>query len=495
MILNSRTEIIVGPPGTGKTTYLINKVRQLVSEGVRMSDIGYISFTRQAIKEARERISVGAELEPHDIIGFRTLHSITFWLLGKNTYDLLEPEAYRSILPEPWPLRWIEAYANMYQYHRVTGEPLSQVWENFHGFKIGTEENFLKWIQAYQTVKQKRGKFDFMDVVQEFSKKQVAFPFRHLFLDEAQDFTPDQWEAVKLLARHAGQVYIAGDPEQSIFEWAGAKRSILKSVQGKVTVLSQSYRIPSTVHEVAKRVLDITGEEILYSPRQERGSVNIIDPDLVPGLPFENGESWFLLARETYQVDKVRMMLWHKGIYHSTLNVKDFGKGLEDKGAHRIKMWEKILTQEEYKPQQITGLVKDSISKEFLGKAFENKYPWQRAFDQWSFDKINYYQGSEHIWRAGPAKVHIGTMHSCKGSEADNVVIFGTTGKRSRGGFEEGETESWRLLYVALTRAKKNLFLAPAKGKGIPFEKLFPADKILEDSRWMNTYQLGGLSV
>ena len=52
--------IIIGPPGTGKTTFLKNKVDAIIKQGkAHPNQIGYFSFT---VKEAEEiRNSVARE--------------------------------------------------------------------------------------------------------------------------------------------------------------------------------------------------------------------------------------------------------------------------------------------------------------------------------------------------------------------------------------------------------------------------------------------------
>ena len=76
---------LFGPPGTGKTTSLLNKVEDLLSDGVASNQIGYFAFTRKAAHEARDRAVLRFNLDPEkNFLFFRTLHSLAFQLLGLN---------------------------------------------------------------------------------------------------------------------------------------------------------------------------------------------------------------------------------------------------------------------------------------------------------------------------------------------------------------------------------------------------------------------------
>ena len=46
---------IFGPPGTGKTTTLLNKVDDALQSGVEPTKIAFLAFTRKAAEEAKER--------------------------------------------------------------------------------------------------------------------------------------------------------------------------------------------------------------------------------------------------------------------------------------------------------------------------------------------------------------------------------------------------------------------------------------------------------
>ena len=85
MFNKSNTNVILGPPGTGKTTSLLNKLEAEIEAGVKPRTIGFVSFTRRAIKESRERTITRFDInEETDLDYFRNLHSICVRSLGLN---------------------------------------------------------------------------------------------------------------------------------------------------------------------------------------------------------------------------------------------------------------------------------------------------------------------------------------------------------------------------------------------------------------------------
>ena len=48
---------LFGGPGSGKTTALLNRVDEMLDEGVDVDDILVVSYTRAAATEVRERLS------------------------------------------------------------------------------------------------------------------------------------------------------------------------------------------------------------------------------------------------------------------------------------------------------------------------------------------------------------------------------------------------------------------------------------------------------
>ena len=89
--------IILGPPGTGKTTYLLNKVEEYMLKGVPPDRIGYFGFTRRAAAEAIDRACSKFKLSRRDLPFFRTLHSLAFMQMGINHNQIMTADKFPEV--------------------------------------------------------------------------------------------------------------------------------------------------------------------------------------------------------------------------------------------------------------------------------------------------------------------------------------------------------------------------------------------------------------
>jgi len=88
-MLPSRTQIILGPPGTGKTTTLLGLMEKELEQGTEPDRIGFFTFTRRAAQEGKDRAMARFTITNRDLPYFRTLHSLAFQQLGLSRSSVL----------------------------------------------------------------------------------------------------------------------------------------------------------------------------------------------------------------------------------------------------------------------------------------------------------------------------------------------------------------------------------------------------------------------
>ena len=89
--------IILGPPGTGKTTTLLNLVEDFLRAGTDIKKIGYFSFTKKAAWEATHRAEEKFMIDQKEIPYFRTLHSLAFRKLGIKKDQVMQQRHYKDL--------------------------------------------------------------------------------------------------------------------------------------------------------------------------------------------------------------------------------------------------------------------------------------------------------------------------------------------------------------------------------------------------------------
>ena len=481
---------VIGPPGTGKTHYLLNKVKEYVKNGTPLNRIGYFAFTRKAAREARDRfLEEFTHLKKKDLKYFQTLHSFAFNYLGLKEEDVMQEEHYRSI-GESIGVRIKYASYEINEYNGIFTSnseylniinlaqvkqisSLDQLDLNEH---LGKIERFKvdiisKEIESY---KKTYNLIDFTDMIQKFINCGRCPKFDVIFIDEAQDLSLIQWNMLKKLQENADDVYIAGDDDQAIFGWAGADVESFINFEAEEIPLTKSNRIPKEVQEIALKIISKINDRIdkTYKPRNELGSINIVFS--INQLDMSKG-SWLVLGRTNELIKNIIPILKRKGVYFENKS----GKSISESLYKDILNWEKWRKGEKLNTIEITRIFermnkefKEKLDKEFTLKemGLKEKGPWYDVFETVSPQLIAYIRSmrinGEDLRL--PPRVKLSTIHGAKGGEADNVALLqdqtSNTLKASKKSTSKQDEEN-RVWYVGVTRTKQNLFLIRGKDR------------------------------
>ena len=315
--------IILGPPGTGKTTTLLNLVDQFIQDGIRPKQIGYFSFTKKAATEAATRAAdkFGLDIE-NDLAFFRTLHSYAFNQLGMTKEKMMGPEDYKEFGEKCGiPIKTAKfsdsdgtfnsdnEYLTIINTAAVKRMDLLEYYDSRQNI-LDIERNTLYLLsEELQRFKKEKGLKDFNDLLEDFLTKESYNKFKVLFIDEAQDLSLLQWEMVRKIWSHAEKTYIAGDDDQAIFKWAGADVDhfiALKEEVDDIKTLDQSYRIPGgPIHELSQKIIGQVQNRFdkEYKPRTEQGTLHRYSD--ITQVNMSEG-NWLVLSSANHFLDSVK---------------------------------------------------------------------------------------------------------------------------------------------------------------------------------------------
>lgn len=476
--------VVLGPPGTGKTTTLLDRVEDLLADGVDPRRIAYVSFTRRAAHEARDRaLARFGGLTEQDLPYFSTLHSIAFRGLGLSR-DCMVTGTRLGRLGEELGLvfggaadeegrcvpdggaRNGDAYLAIYVRSRATGASLREEFDR--------EDRPIPWwamerfAVSYEAWKRKHGLHGFEDLLDEYDG---PLEVDHVIVDEAQDLTRQQVGFLRRIAPEQAPVTFGGDDDQAIFGWAGADAGFLRRVRGEREVLPLSYRLPRLVKHLSDSVITRCVERIAKSweSRDEDGVVDwVAGPDEADLL---NGRSWLMLARHRHQLARLVAQCRRAGVVYAA------GGGAwsnEHEDVRAVRAWERVraggsVTAAEARLlcRAVPGLPEPArldgdVAWEALGwPGGLRSMDWMGALARIGIEQREYIRELRRNGEPlrGPGRVRVSTVHGAKGAQADDVFLMTDVSRRTREAAARDPDAELRVAYVGLTRARHRLLL------------------------------------
>lgn len=522
----TETYVVIGPPGTGKTTWASRQVKAAVDKHGPQGAI-VCSLTKAAAAEAAGRET---GLDP-DMVG--TLHSFAYRISSeRKVFSAKHVDPFNNAAGM---LHLTESYIktgkaesdgdrafSMVDIHRARCTP-----ESMWGVR---ERKFRSLFKDYCYNEEL---LSFTDMIELALDEMPIAPNSPavIIVDEAQDCNTLEWKLINSWGLRADKLIIVGDHYQSLYGWRGSDVSPLMDTKPFAT-LSQSYRVPKAVHQYACGIIKKMGREVPdYKPRDADGLVRRIgstyqDPGSIAKLVadhVQDGRTLMILASCDYMLKGIVRWLRDQGYpyhnpyalgrwsplkavnrFHASSNPKTTTDRLvaflapkyrEDEfwGIADLKAFAPLLKVggvmkrgskkaiEELKAdtqyvtrEDVATLMKryfEPVTIKCLAKVDPN---WLRANStaakQLALEyPVKIYNKSGIDGLTNTPLIIVGTIHSVKGGQADSVLLFPDL---SREGMEtmgmpgwEGRDAIHRLFYVGATRAREELYLGePTKG-------------------------------
>ena len=489
----TKTIKIFGSPGTGKTTTLLKLLEEKISEGYKPEKIGFFSFTRRAIKEARSRVIKKFNLSEDDLEYFRTIHSLCYRTLNINSGQVFKGERVKEFSEiarvemsgvseeDTSGLSVGNKRGDLLLFcdevSRSSERDLKEVWKELECEHTWEEQEYFS--KALINFKKSKNLLDFTDMLDTFIKEETIPHLDIIFIDEAQDLTTKQWKVIERINEHCKFRYIAGDDDQAIYRWAGADVKRFLNIKGNIEVLPISYRLPKTIHKLA---CDISHKISLrqskkWTSREDQGSIT--DIYSIEDVDMSEGE-WLILARSGYQLFKAEAYCKRMGWFYE----KGHHEFKTNKFVIAIRSWIKLNRGETISFDELKKLYQSIKSKTGITRGFKKlegidqniefslqylkenvgliaQGEWQEVIFGLDPEDILMF---ESLIRSGDifknkARIRLSTIHGIKGGESDNVVVISDISYKTWRKFNMEPDDEHRVFYVAVTRARKNLFL------------------------------------
>jgi superfamily I DNA/RNA helicase len=486
---------IFGPPGCGKTTYLLNVVDSELGAGVSSAKIGYFSFTRKAANEARDRaIQKFPQLNAKtDFPYFRTLHSLAFQCLGIRSEDIMQAEHFREFAAQAGIelslshdtevdlVKPDNPILNEINIARIKGEDLKT---HYNRCGLDIEWHHFEFVErTYRHYKRSKNLLDFTDLLEMIVNEPERLPMLEvLIVDEAQDLSRLQWMMVEALTLRSKRTFLAGDDDQAIFFFAGADVKSFLAFEGSVTVLNHSYRVPAKVHSLANNIVHRIRERQPkeWESREFEGLVKTYHR--FEDVPVEHGQ-WLIMASTNYMLNPIHEWLKSIGVLFERNGIPS----LSPQVAQAVLEWERLRKgkavvytsvqtvyryldtsavargYKTFKTGDVNGVYTLDELREKHGLLTDAV--WHEALTKIADDKKEYLISllRRGVKLSQAPRVRLSTIHGAKGGEADNVMLMMDLSPKFAKEYASNADNVHRLFYVGVTRAKQSLHLVLPK--------------------------------
>jgi DNA helicase II / ATP-dependent DNA helicase PcrA len=311
--------LVVAGAGSGKTRVLTHRIAHLITAcGVKPQEILAITFTNKAADEMKNRLEgvLGGVVRTMWVM---TFHAACGRILRKEAprlgyrqnftiYDQADQvRLTKAVLeeldrdPKRFVPRGIHSQISMAKNQLVSPEEYRSRVASFYDQTVADAYDlYQKRLHASNAVDFDDLLMLTVEVLERFPEARARWQkaFRYVLVDEYQDTNHAQYRLLQLLAGEHKNVFVVGDPDQSIYAFRGADiRNILEFERdfggARVIALEQNYRSTNPILRAANAVIANNRErkpKNLWSELGEGEPVRVIE------VEDEHAEARFVAA-------------------------------------------------------------------------------------------------------------------------------------------------------------------------------------------------------
>lgn len=261
---------LFGPPGTGKTTTMITTLSTWLKD-IPIEEIAFVTFTRAARKEVEDRVRQDPRYKHYNNFArLKTIHAMCYAELhGVNVMGPKEMHDFAKYAGVELNTGLVVDPLNDQEFSFVrTRNQWDKILQAYHLARHRmielsdvlpieiTQSSADSFIKTFREWKHTQGLSDFTDLLFLYINFGHPLNIKRMIIDEAQDLSRLQWKVVDKMSERCEMVYMAGDDDQAIFNWAGASSEVfLEREFNDHKILGNSHRLTAQVKEVADRII------------------------------------------------------------------------------------------------------------------------------------------------------------------------------------------------------------------------------------------------
>lgn len=261
---------VFGPPGTGKTTFLVSEISRLAKRKGPDS-IAICSFTRAGALEIATRVDLELAVYGLSIprTQCKTVHGLAFATMGGGV-EVAEAKPWVhewNALHEPQGPEWMiehEDAAEIAAHAKGAGGHLAH-YSRARNLLLPSMDSYPEWLEnrdlrdwgkKWEEFKSFRGLIDFTDMIE--GAGDLPPNIRYLIVDEAQDLTPLEARLVRRWGAETDMLVLAGDDDQAIYDFRGGSPDVMlvpELPEEMTKILPKSYRMPSVIKDYTQNLI------------------------------------------------------------------------------------------------------------------------------------------------------------------------------------------------------------------------------------------------